>query len=246
MDTELQMTELNKDLPVALYYQLKENIRRKVLSKEWKVGSKIPTETEICNACNVSRITVRKALEELQSEGYLSKIQGRGTFVQKNSIEQKLSKFYSFSEELKQKGLKESALLVDFSTVEAVNGLEQALCIEEKAPLYRVERVRYIDDTPYAIEQSYIPVGLAPGLTGEQVKTNGLYKSLNTLGVYMDSAVEQFVAKNLTQEEAKLLLAKQGEAAISLRRTTNSGVVIVEYCNSIIKGDFFSYTVELR
>lgn len=246
METNLQITDLNKDLPVALYYQLKESIRKKILSKEWKVGNKIPTETEICTACGVSRITVRKALEELQNEGYLRKVQGRGTFVEKNSIEQKLSKFYSFSEELNQKGLKEHAEMIAFAQVPAENGIEKQMGIERGTPVYLVERVRYIDAEAYVIEQSYILPEYAPGLSGEMVQENGLYKSLGSFGTFLDAAVERFSAKNLNAQEACLLGAEEGDAAVSLQRTSYSGIRVVEYCNSIVKGDFFSYTVELK
>ena len=246
MEPDLNLTGINKDLPVALYYQLKENIRKKILAKEWKVGNKIPTELEICKACGVSRITVRKALEELQNEGYLYKIQGRGTFVRKNSIEQKLSKFYSFSEELKQKGLKERAELIAFERMSADEDLAKYLQVESGTPVYRIERVRYIDAEAYAVEQSYIPEDCAPELTGEMVQANGLYRSLHSFGTYPDGAVEQFSAKNLTAAEAAMLGAKEGEAAIELRRTTYSDIHVVEYCSSVVKGDVFSYTVELR
>lgn len=242
----LNLTGINKELPVALYYQLKESIRKKILSKEWKVGSKIPTETEICQACGLSRITVRKALEELQNEGYLHKIQGRGTFVQKNAIEQKLSKFYSFSDELKRKGLEEHAELIAFERMYAEGCLEKRLEVEPGAQVYSIERVRFIDDEAYAVEQSYIPLEFAPGLTGEMVRDNGLYKSLRSFGTYLDSAVEQFSARNLTAQEAHMLGAREGDAAISLRRITYSGIHVAEYCTSVVKGDFFSYTVELR
>lgn len=246
MEQDLNFTGINKDLPVALYYQLKESIRKKILAKEWKAGNKIPTEAEICQACGVSRITVRKALEELQNEGYLFKVQGRGTFVRKNSIEQKLSKFYSFSEELKQKGLTERAELIAFEQISAEEDLAKCLNVEQGTMVYQIERVRYIDAEAYAIEQSFIPSDCAPGLTGEQVQTNGLYRSLHSFGTYPDGAVEQFSAKNLTALEAQMLGTKEGEAAIELRRTTYSNIRVVEYCSSIVKGDIFSYTVELR
>ncbi|MEG0305549.1 MAG: GntR family transcriptional regulator, partial [Oscillospiraceae bacterium] len=197
MEQELIMTGINKKIPVALYYQLKESIYKKIISQEWKPGSKIPTESAICAACGVSRITVRKALEELQNEGYLRKVQGRGTFIEKKAIEQKLSKFYSFSEELKQKGLQEHAELISFACIPAENGLEKHLNLEPGTFVYCIERVRYIGDEAYAIEKSYIPQEYAQALNGEMVRENGLYKSLNSCGIFLNSATEQFSAKCL-------------------------------------------------
>ena len=81
---------IRKDIPVALYYQLKEEIRRKILANEWPEGSRLPSEAEIAKMFEVSNITVRKAIDELQKENYLVKKRGRGTFVLHRSMGQKL------------------------------------------------------------------------------------------------------------------------------------------------------------
>ena len=86
------------DSPLALYYQLKESFISNILSAVWPPDSKMPSERELCETYNVSRVTVRKALDELVQGGFIYRKQGKGTFVKRKSLEQKLSKFYSFSE----------------------------------------------------------------------------------------------------------------------------------------------------
>lgn len=239
-------TAVNKELPLALYYQIEESIRNKILTKEWKAGSKIPTETEICKMYGVSRITVRKALEALQQEGYLEKIQGKGNFVLETAVEQKLSKFYSFSEELYKKGLKENTCLLSFRRIHAEADIARPLNIRPGMEVFEIIRSRFVDETPYAYECSYIPVGFGEGLTGEMITSIGLYKSLNLFDTYLDSAREEFRAINLSAEVAEILHTVPGEAAMSLLRTTYSGFRAVEYCKSVVRGDFFSYSVELK
>ena len=229
---------------MPLYLQVKDSIRRKILSKEWKSGSRIPNESDLCDMYSVSRITVRRALESLQSEGYLTKLQGRGTFVNKSAIEQRLSKFYSFSGELNKKNMHEHAEMISFSKVGADQETAENLRCQAGDPVYRIERVRCTEDKPYAVEVSYIPIRFAPGLTEEPIK-NGLYRALNAYGIYPDSATESFSAINVNANTAALLGVRENDAAISLRRTTFSGANLVEYCKSIVRGDFFSYTVEL-
>ena len=112
--------------------------------------------------------------------------------------------------------------------------------------IYCIKRIRYIDTNAYALETSYIPKSICSGLTAQTVIENGLYKSLNAFGIYLDYAIEQFSAVNLSSDEASLLNAIPGEAAISLCRTTYSGVKIAEYCKSLVRGEFFSYSIELR
>ncbi len=237
---------VDKHLPVPLYFQLKESLRKRIAAREWKPGKKIPTEAEICQMYDVSRITVRKALDELQQEGYLEKRQGKGTFVTSRSIEQKLSKFYSFSEELKSRGLTEKAVGVSFCEMDATAALAEALHVEPHSRLYEIRRIRMVDDTPYAFEISYIPVHLAPGLTEEMVGSRGLYRSLAYLGNSVDNAVEKIRAVNLDKTVAGLLGVRAGEAGIYLVRTAASGSTIVEYCTCTVLGDFFCYTVELK
>ncbi len=237
---------IRKDIPLALYFQLKEKIKENILSGKWQEGSRIPSEQEICGIYGVSRITVRKAIEELQNEKYLIKKQGRGTFVQKKSIGQKLHKFYSFSEELESLGFKEYSNVISFQKQIPNQTVRESLLLETEREVFRIERIRYIDEKPYALEQSYIPVHFVPELTGEQIQEIGLYKSLNSFGIFLDRATETFSAVNLSREEARNLQVENKEAAISLNRVTYRGTDVIEYCQSLVRGDVFHYSVELK
>jgi GntR family transcriptional regulator len=238
--------EINKSLPIVLYQQLKDSLLRKIISDEWRPGSRIPSESEICELYGVSRMTVRQAVNELARDGYLEKKQGKGTFVLKKTIEQKLSKFYSFSEHLAIIGKTESSKLLSFSLIEADPSISSELRVANGVGVFKIVRARYVDDTPYAYECSYITERFAPGLTGEMIEANGLYKTLNSFGVYMSSATERFKAVNTTNEISNILQVKRNDAAISLDRITYCGFDVVEFCQSVIRGDTFSYVVELR
>ena len=235
MSIDLRDAAFSKEVPVALYYQLKESLLQK-----------IPTERELCEMYGVSRITVRKALDDLQNEDYLYRIQGKGTYVKRSSIDYRLSKFYSFNEELSRRGLKERAQMLSFSKVVPEDKVRAQLHLAEGQEVFCVKRTRYMDETPYVIEISYIPSSLCPGLCREEIETEGLYSSMRRHGVHPDHATEQFRATGLTGAEAKLLSLSPGEPAINLRRITWAGNTLVEYCNSIVRGDFFTYTVELK
>lgn len=228
------------------YHMIREEIQRKILSKEWPDGAQIPAEAEFCEMYGVSRITVRRALEELQSAGYLEKIQGKGTFVRCKPMEQRLSKFYSFSEELRKRGLMEEATVLEMTRVPANQELADYLHVVTGSPVFRIIRIRKTEMGPYALEKSFIPAEYAPGLTAERINSDGLYKALSTFGVHVDSATETLRAINVNSEQSKLLNVRIDAAAIALTRTAFSGSVVAEYCISIIRGDFFSYRVELK
>lgn len=239
------MDMIKKETGSALYNQLKDKLREKIESGEWKEGYKIPTEKEICEMFNVSRITVRKAIEDLQEENYLVKKQGKGTFIKRSQINQSLQKFYSFSEELKGKGIEEKAEMLEFGIVIPDEHLQNIMKITTNDKVFFVKRLRLLDEKPYAIEKSYIPVKCTPELTEEIVDKNGLYNSLQAFGVHLEHATERFSAVNLRKEEAYYLNADFNEAGIKLTRRTYQGNEMVEYCSSVIRGDVFTYTVDL-
>ena len=121
---------ITSELPVALYYQLKNELLKKITSKQWLPGEKIPSEKELCQIYGVSRITVRKALDELAESGHLVRRQGKGTFVTNVSVEQRLSKFYSFSEELKKHGMQEKVKVIRLEQIPATQEIADRLEIE--------------------------------------------------------------------------------------------------------------------
>jgi GntR family transcriptional regulator len=241
-------TELNFDRanPLPLYYQLKEKLLKKIKNGEWKSGQKIPPEAELCELYKLSRITVRKSIEELVRDGYLVRFQGKGTFVASVSFEQKLSKFYSFSEALLQKGKKEQVKMLSFSAENADDAAARQLSINPDEKIFRVVRLRSVDNTIYALETSYIPARLCPSLSKKAIIEKGLYNSMRKLGLNPQRIIEKFHAAALRPQEAKQMQLKTGQPVIHLERTTFDEDTIIEYCVSVVRGDFFTYTVELK
>ena len=235
-----------KDSPFPLYYQLKEKIARNISSNEWKPGEKIPSETELCKMYYVSRITVRKAIEDLVRSGQLVKQQGKGTFVTNASVEYKLSKFYSFSEELKQRGIKEHVDVLSFDVISPTEQVSDKLSLRKNERVFMIKRLRIADETPYTVEISYIPHSLCIGLTAEGITLNGLYNSMRSLGVFPERIVEKLSATTTGKSDAEFMKIKANSPAIQLERMTYNAERIIEYCVSIVRGDFFTYTVELK
>src|SRR5690554_2418523 len=96
--------KLNTESRIPLYYQLLDVIEEKIRNDTWPRGEQIPAERELCEMFGVSRITVRKAIDELTRSGKLTRIQGKGTFVAEQPISQKLGSIYSFSQEMEKQG----------------------------------------------------------------------------------------------------------------------------------------------
>ena len=233
-------------MPPSLYEQIHQDMLNKIAAKEWVPGQRIPTEMELCEIYNVSRITIRRAMDDLVQSGHLKRLRGKGTFVAPEIIENKLVKFYSFSETLKSKGLTEEAEVLTFDLITADRFLANKLKIASPdLPVFKINRLRSVDEVPYAVETSYIPEKLVSGLTEDMVAENGLYNAMRSLGVAPDRAAETFRAVSMVGLEARLLQQDVKAPVMAIERLTFSGTVCVEYCRSIVRGDFFSYTVEL-
>lgn len=238
---------LNEKASETLYYQLKKIMINKINSNEWAVDSKIPTERQLCEIYNVSRITVRQALEEIEREGLLYRKQGKGTFVTAPKLEQRLSKFYSFSEEIAKMGYIPSSKMLVFSIVRADDIVAKYLSIDKDTLVYRIKRLRLSSNEPFAVEISYIPYDMFKDLNENEITSSGLYNTLKQkYYINMDEAVETFEAVLINSEDAKFLKIKTNSPGLLLERFTNAEGKTIEYCRSIIRGDRYKYKVILR
>lgn len=228
------------------YTQLYDILVEKISSGEWKPHDRMPTEKELCQRYNLSRITVRDALQLLAKDGYIYKRQGKGTFVAVQRIEQKLTKFYSLREEIKAKGMTPTNKILSFKQIPAVGKVQESLKLSDTSSVYELIRCLYAEDIPYAVETTYIPVNLYPEMTLEMIETNGLYKTMQSFNIIPQRAIENLKAVPINREDALLLGVKAFDTAIQIERTTFSHSSIIEYTTAIVKSDFFSYTVELN
>lgn len=238
---------LDEKAPVTLYYQLKNIIIDKINSNEWPVNTKIPTERQLCEMYNVSRITVRQSIEKIERDGYLYRKQGKGTFVTLPKLEQRLSNFYSFSEEIKKMGYIPGSKILLFTTTKANDTIADNLSIDKGTLVYMIKRLRLASNEPFAVEISYIPYYRFKDLQENDISSNGLYNTLKQkYKVNPDEATETFEAVLINSEESGFLQIKKNSPGLLLERLTYAGGKTVEYCKSVIRGDRYKYKVILK
>lgn len=237
---------LDERSPMSLYYQLKTILAEKIHSGQWKVNDRIPTERELCDAYGVSRATVRLALGELENEGLLYRKQGKGTFVAAPKIEQLLSGFYSFSEEMEKQGRHPSTRLISFRKVKAEDEIAQFLDLSEGADVFAIRRLRLADDQPVILEVSYVPCDICPTLKERDVKEHALYELFREkYNIFPSKAHESFEAVLAGPKEADYLGVPDGWPILRLERITYAFDRPVEYNIGLIRGDRYKYKVIL-
>lgn len=149
--------KLNTTTDIPLYIQLKETIKASIKEGIFPSGEKIPTETELSEQYDVSRITVRRAISELCQEDYLVKKQGKGTFVKQKKVQRKMEHLLSFSEACKANGRIPSRLVVNRQLISLSEDDANTMNLPTGSTAIMIDRVNLADGIPLICERNIFP-----------------------------------------------------------------------------------------
>ena len=158
-----------------LYLQISEILRNQIKEGKYSAGDMLPSESELLDNFPVSRNTAKRALEELVRDGLAVRIQGKGTFVPKSIVDFGLHRLTSFTEETLFKGLVPSSKVIKFVQIPANELLSKSLEIAQGDSVYQLKRIRFGDDFPMAIQESFIPEKLCKGLDAYDFSQESLF-----------------------------------------------------------------------
>jgi|SRR5690625_386789 len=239
------MGTLNKG-NTPLYKQIINYIREKIDQSEWEAGEKIPTESELVEQFNVSRITVVKALERLVDEGYLRREQGKGTFVKNPSLSGEPSELLSFSESIKRDGKTPGTIILEKNKMVPSARIKQLLQLNSNENIWNFKRLMLADNEPIGVQISYFSVKTLPQFDQFVVDNVSLYETLrNEYNIHIDNAVETYSAVQLDEEERKLLAVKRGVVGFAVERLSFTADKPIEFVRSIMRSDKTNFTVKL-
>ena len=235
-------------LPQAgpLYLQLKRWIEEAVGRGAIKPGDALPSERDLALRVDVSRVTVRKAVQQLVRDGVLVQRHGSGTFVaaQPHRFEQSLSQLTSFAEDMARRGMAVRSVWLDRGIYDASPEETMALGLSPADRVARVARLRISDNTPLAIERASLAESVLPD---PSAVGHSLYAHIDVSGNRPVRAIQRIRAANLGAADAKLLETTEGAAALHVERIgfLASGR-IVEFTRSVYRGDTYDFVAELR
>ena len=209
------MTLIEKSC-TPLYQQLMEDVKSSINQGKYRPGEKIPTEPELSEQYNVSRITVRRAIEELCIEGYLIKKQGKGTFVDTPKIQRKIEKAddaLSFSDICAANGMEYSSHVISTKKVIARPDELKFFRMSQGSYLLYIQRVLCANGEPIQLENNFFPLPKFEYLVNEDFLNKSMFKTLRTKhGIDICQSVNatlEIVRSN--EENAKLLNVPVGE-----------------------------------
>lgn len=236
---------MKESYPIPMYYRLYKQLKERIMQGYYRDG-KLPTEKELCDEFSVSRMTVRKALERLVIEGLIERKKGKGTFIRKVQGEEHLTKLTGFTEEVGENKVKSEVLANKL--VRVPPEAKSVFNLPDGSLVVMLKRIRYIDDTPVAVEEAYLNPAVDVRILNileKDMSKESLYRILRKeIGISLVRADEIIEVAELSSQQAKLLNLKKGKCALLRKRYTyTSDGQCVEYVVSMYRGDKFKFRV---
>ncbi len=245
-------THLDRRSPVPLFAQiirkLRESLQADLKSGRLKPGDFFATEKALCEQFGVSIITAKRVLDDLEAEGVVVRLQGRGTYVAHSRVSQVVDHFYRFAAEMQKQGFQPTWKNLDISVVDADARIAKALNLSAGDPVVRLERLRLLNGEPYFLHKSSLPLNLFPGLEKEPHHAVALY---DILGQKYNRAPircrDTFEPVLMQQRAARLLKVPVRSAGMQVERIAyDADGTPVEFCDGVVRGDRWRLSAELK
>nr|WP_321460534.1 GntR family transcriptional regulator [uncultured Cohaesibacter sp.] len=228
-----------------LYAVLSRRIEKGIENGLLLPGHSLPAERELAELAELSRVTVRKAIQELVKKGVIEQRQGSGSFVREptGKVEQSLSHLTSFTEDMMARGLKTSSNWLEREIRRPSPEEILTLGLSASGSVSCLHRLREANGQPMALERAVLPVDILPN--PEDVKSS-LYEILEKNNNRPVRAVQKISAVNLQAPQAELLGVEPGIAGLSIQRISyvKSGRAI-EFTRSLYRGDTYDFVAEM-
>lgn len=228
-----------------IYMQIHDQLKEDIEAGKWAIGDRLPPERELAETFQVSRMTLRQAIQTLVDEGIIERRVGSGTYVARQKVQEKMSGVTSFSEIIRSQGKTPSSRTVAFYVTYPSKSEQEKLKLLDGQKILRMERIRYADEVPICYEIASIPYDLIQHFTKKEI-TQSFYRVLETKGnVKPGHAVQTITALCASEKAAEYLEIKKNSALLRLRQISylTTGKPF-EYVRSQYVGSRFEFVLE--
>jgi GntR family transcriptional regulator len=232
---------------IPRYLWVYNSLKAEIEAEDVKVGDYLAPEPELQKRFQVSRTTVRKAVEMLGQQGFVYIRQGKGTQVLDFKATQKLGFVTSFSETLREKGFTVTQADITMDYVPAPRRIAADLKVEPGTRVVKIERTTMANAAPIALMTNYLPPELVPDIEKRIAGMRSLYSFLESeYNLMLDAATDFITARRASPEEAAKLQVPEGSPLLMVRRITYSGGRPIEAALLLIVADKYEYCVPLK
>jgi GntR family transcriptional regulator len=250
MDTPLAVRRINKDIPIPYYYQIAQSLREMIEDAEVDAADEemaLPSELDLCEVYDVTRGTVRHALQVLEREGLIYRERGRGTFVKRRRVQLDLTRLCSTTQDMQNRGWTPGTQVLSIQCSLPRPHVVRELRISQDSQVWEVYRLRLANGEPISLQWAYIPCDMTSGLN-EYDLTGSLYYALkNGYGIELKNADQIIRTRGATLGEAELLHIEEGDPVFVIERTSyDQADRPVEHLHSLWRGDRYDLQVRLH
>jgi GntR family transcriptional regulator len=231
---------------LPLHTQIRETIRRRVLDGSYAPLTQMPSESQMMEAFGVSRITVRLALADLQREGLIFKVAGKGSFVAKPKAFQSLSRLQGFGEAMAPAGYETYSQVLSAKAVRADEVVAERLRCRPGERVFEIQRLRYLNREPISVDVSYFALALGRRLAREDLPRRDIFAILeNDYGLALTHADLQIEAISATEALARQLRTTEASPLLRIERLTCAGDQPLDFEYLYYRGDAFQYRLRI-
>ncbi|MDD3123373.1 MAG: GntR family transcriptional regulator [Candidatus Izemoplasmatales bacterium] len=231
-----------------LHEQIYEDIKNKILTKEYIYGSMLPREIDLMSIYKVSRHTIRKAMDRLFVEGYVYKVKGTGTFVKSSKADYKLSKMSSFSEIIDNQNGKPNSVVIEAKKIQADEKIKEKLDLGNTTDCYYIERIRRNGKTNLCFEKTYINPQLCPDIIEYITPNTSLYQLYETrYNLSLFEGTYDLEAITASKHISKILDISEGSAILYMEANifVQSGVALY-FVEAYYIGSRYTFSTNLK
>lgn len=238
---------LDESLPTPLYHQVYLVLRERILNGTYPHDSLLPGEQELAQIFSVSRITVKRALNELASQGLVTRHRGRGTVVRfKMPTAHVSGSFDGLLENLLMLGLETDVQLLNLKEGPAPHPIAAALEIEDAAPVQHAVRLRSVEGEPFSYVVTHVPMAVASTIKAADLKATPLLALIERAGVKVASARQWITATLADPDIARALKVSVGSALLKVTRVVRDDTGRpVQHIVAFYRPDRYQYEMEL-
>jgi len=231
----------------TLYAEVEETIAAEIARGDYRPGDQLPTEDALLERFQVSRITVRRAIQNLVSRGMLEIRRGLGTFVLSPRIEAELTKLTGFVEDMNAAGRKATARVVSQGIVAASARVAERLQLAKGTKVMQIKRVRLADGTPISFDETYLPLPLGKKIVHNDLRLHPIFTLLEEeYGVPLVEADYELEAVIAGKAVADALQVRVGSPVFQIERTSRTtGNQPVDYEILFYRGDLVRFVTKL-
>ncbi|OPX45715.1 HTH-type transcriptional repressor YvoA [Ruminiclostridium hungatei] len=233
---------------IPKYYLVKQRIVEMINNEEIGPDGMIPSERELMGSFGISRITAKKAIDDLVNEGYLYRIQGKGTFVKKDTLDQDLISITSCTQDIVRLGMTPSKRLLAAEVIEADRTRIKKLQLSNGEKVFKVKRVYYADNEPINLTTTYLPCKTYPLIETYDFGVASIYNILESkYNTRITKATRSIEAVLAVDEVARELRIKEGDPVLLFRAITygmiNGREIPIETFKSFYRSGKFKFYI---